>query len=152
MVNSKAWLSLNGAATIVYLIFRTKCRIDKLPGKPGKRKRVILNNSEIVFTYIEAKSRYGISKSRFRRALKELVTKGFIEIADTGMGMTLSGVCRPLRINWQASNLRPSSSRKQSWHKLGLWIVMRNIGINRSSSILTTFNSICLLREILKIT
>ncbi len=87
LVKSEAWLSLSGAATIVYLIFRTKCRIDKPPGKPGKRRRVILNNGEIVFTYIEAKSRYGISKSRFRRALKELVAKGFIDIADTGMGV-----------------------------------------------------------------
>ena len=87
MVKSEAWLSLSGAAIIVYLIFRTKCRIDKLQGKPGKRRRVILNNGEIVFTYSEAQKKYGISASRFRRAIDELLAKGFIDIAATGAGL-----------------------------------------------------------------
>ena len=87
LVKSDAWLSLSGTAIIVYLIFRTKCQIDKLQGKPGKGRRIILNNGEIVFTFTEAKKKYGISRTRFRRALRELVAKGFIDIAHTGMGV-----------------------------------------------------------------
>lgn len=87
LVKSKAWLSLSRTAIVVYLIFRTKCQFTKMKGKPGKRGPVIVNNGEIVFTYNEAEERYGISKSRFRRALKELVAKGFIDIANTGMGI-----------------------------------------------------------------
>lgn len=47
----------------------------------------ILNNGEIVFTYEEAKRLYGIKPSRFRRAIDELVEKGFLDIAETGMGL-----------------------------------------------------------------
>jgi len=61
--------------------------MGKLQGKPGKRRPVIVNNGEIVFTYREAQKKYGISSSRFRRALDELVEKGFIDIAATGMGV-----------------------------------------------------------------
>lgn len=87
LVKSDSWLSLGRSAIIVYLIFRTKCRIDKLQGKPGKRRRVIINNGEIVFTYAEALKKYGITTSRFRRAIDELLAKGFIDIAATGMGV-----------------------------------------------------------------
>jgi len=87
MVKSKVWLSLSKTAKDVFLIFRTKCQIAKRKGKPGKRGPVIINNGEIVFTYVEAKKKYGISASRFRRALDQLVEKGFIDIEATGMGV-----------------------------------------------------------------
>jgi len=87
LVESEAWLSLSGAAMKVFLLFRTKCRMEKARGKPGKRGPVIINNGQIVFTYREARKKYGVSPSRFRRAIDELLAKGFIEIADTGMGV-----------------------------------------------------------------
>lgn len=87
MIKSKAWLELRGAAQSVYLIFRTKCRMERTTGKPGKRGMVIANNGELVFTYAEAQKIYGISKSRFRRSIDELITKGFVDIAATGMGV-----------------------------------------------------------------
>ena len=87
LVKSEAWLSLGRTAIIVYLIFRTKCQIGKLQGKPGKGRRVILNNGKIMFTYTEAKKKYKISRKRFGCALRKLVAKGFIDIAATGMGV-----------------------------------------------------------------
>ncbi len=42
---------------------------------------------EIIFTYKEAEKKYGISDSRFGKAIDELIEKGFIDIADTGMGV-----------------------------------------------------------------
>lgn len=87
LVKSEVWLSLSGTAMKVFLLFRTKCRMEKFRGKPGKRGPVILNNGEIVFSYREAQKKYGISASRFRRAIDELVAKGFIDIAHTGMGV-----------------------------------------------------------------
>lgn len=101
MVKSEVWLSLSRTAIIVFLIFRTKCQIGKPPGKPGKRGPVIINNGEIVFTYHEAKKKYGISKNRFTRALKELVTKGFINIADTGMGVHKVTTYYAISERWQ---------------------------------------------------
>ena len=87
MIKAKAWLSLNGVAKDVYLIFRTKCQVVKSRGKPGRHGPVILNNGEIIFTYEEAKVMYGISHSRFNRAIDDLVAKGFIDIGQTGMGL-----------------------------------------------------------------
>jgi hypothetical protein len=86
MVRSKAWLSLKGVAPQMYLIFRTKCRMEKT--KFGKREEwVILNNGEITFTYREAKQNFGITSSRFARGLDELIGKGFIDIIETGQGI-----------------------------------------------------------------
>lgn len=87
LVKSRAWLSLSGAATQVYLIFRTKCQISKGYGKPGRHDRVIVNNGTIEFTYLEAEKKYGISKHRFMRALDQLIDRGFIDVKATGMGV-----------------------------------------------------------------
>lgn len=91
MVKSSAWLSLSGTAIQVYLFFRCKCQFAKRNRRPGKRSQGlmerILNNGELVFAYQEAKRLYGITASRFRRAIDELVEKGFLDISETGMGL-----------------------------------------------------------------
>lgn len=88
MIKHPAWLSLSGTAIQVFLIFRTKCVFEKMRNcKPGKRDTEISNNGEIVFTYQEAKSKYGITSSRFTRAIDDLLNKGFIDISATGMGV-----------------------------------------------------------------
>jgi hypothetical protein len=87
LVKSDVWLSLSRTAKDVYLIFRTKCKMGSPPGKPGKRDWTVLNNGELVFTYREARGKYGITASRFRRGLDELIEKGFIDVEATGMGV-----------------------------------------------------------------
>jgi hypothetical protein len=87
LVKSAVWLSLSGTAKAVYLLFRTKCKVGRPPGKPGKRGWMILNNGELVFTYREAWRKYAITASRFRRAIDELIEKGFIDVEATGMGV-----------------------------------------------------------------
>jgi DNA-binding PadR family transcriptional regulator len=86
LVQSRAWLSLTGVAPQVFTIFRCKCQFGDPPGKPGKHRKVILNNSRIEFTYLEAKHKYGIKKSRFTRAIDQLVERGFIDVATIGGG------------------------------------------------------------------
>ena len=80
---------LSKTALQVYLLFRTKCVIDTHGARRCKRslERIIVNNGEIEFTYEEAKQKYGITASRFVRAIDELVEKGFLDIAETGMGV-----------------------------------------------------------------
>jgi hypothetical protein len=87
LVKSVAWLSLGGTAKDVYLLLRTKCRIIKQQGKTGKRGPVIANNGELEFTYDAAEEKYGITTGRFTRALDQLVDRGFIDVAATGMGV-----------------------------------------------------------------
>jgi hypothetical protein len=88
LIKSTAFLQLRGVATQVYLIFRTKLQVSNRKDRRGKRSLPVFeNNGEIVFTYQEANNKYGISKTRFRNALDQLIEKGFIDVAQTGMGV-----------------------------------------------------------------
>jgi len=86
LAGSKAFLSLTATAVKVLMIFLTKRQCEQV-GRRGKKQWTIKNNGEITFTYKEAKRKYGISESAFRRAIDELISKGFIDIAQTGMGV-----------------------------------------------------------------
>ncbi len=87
LVKSKVWLSLSSTAKSVFLIFRCKCRYEKYQGRKQRRKTPELsNNGQIVFTYDEAMKKYGITAPRFRRAIDELIGKGFLDISATGQG------------------------------------------------------------------
>jgi hypothetical protein len=90
MVTSKAFLDLRTAtACQVFMIFLSKCRMEKVQTRPGRNEREwqIVNNGEIQFTYIEAETKYGISAGKFTRAIDELIRVGLIDIAKTGMGL-----------------------------------------------------------------
>lgn len=101
LVKSAAWLSLSGTAKDVYLVFRTKCRMEKRRGKPAKRSPVIANNGEIEFTYAEAEQKYAIKKGRFTRALDQLLDRGFIDVAATGMGVHKVKTCYAISERWR---------------------------------------------------
>jgi len=86
MVVHSSFISLKGAAPQVLLLFRCKCVMEKRPKRKPKRWRPrILNNGEITFYYSEAEKR-GITRPRFKRAIDELVKKGFIDIMRPGNG------------------------------------------------------------------
>ena len=90
LVTSRAWLSLKGIAPQIYMIFRLKCVVEEIEsvGKPNKRREwLITNNGKITFTYKQALNRFGITPSRFVRAIDELIAKGFLDIAESGMGV-----------------------------------------------------------------
>jgi hypothetical protein len=106
MLKSKAWLKLTGVSTQVFLIFRTKCKMVKAQGKAEMHSgRVIANNGELVFTYEEAREKYGIKKDRFTRALDQLIEYGFIDICFTTNGLH------------QLETLYAISSRWKNWGK-----------------------------------
>jgi hypothetical protein len=106
MIKSGAWLSLSGTAIQVYLLFRCKCQIAKRSRRPGKRSEGLierlLNNGELVFTYIEAAQKHKITAGRFRRAIDELVEKGFIDITATGMGVHKVESLYAISERWQS--------------------------------------------------
>jgi len=86
LLKSKPFRSLSGATKNVYFDFRMKCRVTTPKPRPGRKaERVILNNGEIEYTYIEAEKR-GIPRSTFMNCIDELVTKGLIDIHHSGSG------------------------------------------------------------------
>jgi hypothetical protein len=80
---SRAWLSLTGVAAQVYTLFLLRRRMEK-QGRRGGGQWVCANNGEIVFTYREAETKYGISQPRFLRAIDALIEHGFLDIASPG--------------------------------------------------------------------
>jgi hypothetical protein len=86
LIQSKVFLSLTPTAIKVLLIFFTKRQCERV-GRKGKEQWTIINNGEITFTYKEAENKYGISESAFGCAIDKLISKGFIDIAASGMGV-----------------------------------------------------------------
>jgi hypothetical protein len=84
LIESNALQDLSGKAAMLVLIrFHQKAR-RKNPNrkKQGIHKMIITNNGEIVFTYAEARES-GIKSSRtFWKVCRELVEKGFIDLAE----------------------------------------------------------------------
>lgn len=82
LFKSKAWISLTGKATQVYMLFLTKRRMVQIKMK-GQKKRVCDNCMELEFTYLEAE-RWGISKKQFVHAIDQLWDRGFLSVEETG--------------------------------------------------------------------
>ena len=77
LINSPAFRNLSRTSIIVYLDFRLRMRIHK---KTNHSEPEIINNGEIVYTYIEAENRC-ISRPAFQRSIDQLVEQGFIYVA-----------------------------------------------------------------------
>jgi len=84
LLDSPAFQSLNGTAVKVLLHFMRKRVLKPVTGRKtrGKKQYIITNNGEIVFTYLEAEEKLGISRSQFRDALDVLMDRGFIELSS----------------------------------------------------------------------
>ena len=87
LIGSQAFRALRTAtAHRVLAVFWHKRQMTEV--RHGDRKGwVISNNDEITFTYREAQRDHGISTGAFRKAIDELRDKGFVDIAETGMGL-----------------------------------------------------------------
>ena len=85
LLASKAYLSITSAKTFIVLIrfYQKIFRKKKAQRKKGLKQMVIENNGDIIFTYGEAAG-LGISETTFWKAIKELLARGFIDIANPG--------------------------------------------------------------------
>lgn len=141
LIESKAYAALKTAtAHRVLSLFFTKRQFESV-GRKGREQWSIKNNGEIIFTYQEAKNKYGISYSVFRKAIDELISKGFIDIAQTGMGVhkvtTLYSISDRWRLygtpEYETSNPRPKKPINRGFQKgnrLG-----RNCRIKKKSTV-----------------
>lgn len=101
LLESKAYRDLSTpTAYVVFGIFYTKRQMEK-QGRRGKEHWIVANNGEIVFTYQEAKTKHGISCGTFRKAIDELRSKGFIDIAESGVGLHKSANLYSISERWR---------------------------------------------------
>lgn len=82
ILTSMAWLSLSASAIQVYLLFLTKVQYSRIT---QSREPIRTNINNLYFTYKEALEKYGITNGRFKRAIDELIEKGFIDINSREM-------------------------------------------------------------------
>jgi len=91
LIDSEAFKALTTAAAVRTLVWFWQeaeyPKVKKRPGDPSPVGRIdkITNNGEISFTYQQAEWR-GMNARRFARALKELHSLGFIDVAHLGRG------------------------------------------------------------------
>ena len=84
MHRSPAFRKLTASSILVLFEFIFRRQLVKV----GRRDRwLIKNNGEIVLTYAEITTRFGIARSTFRNSIDQLVKIGFIDIAHHGGGM-----------------------------------------------------------------
>ena len=83
ILESDAYWDLTGAAPQVYMVFLMKRELsDKGFGKD--KARIVVNNGEITYTFVESWNNHKIPKSTFLRARDQLIKVGLIEIAEDG--------------------------------------------------------------------
>lgn len=146
-ITSKAFLSLKTAAACqVYLIFLSKCRVEKVQTRPMSREREwrITNNSEIQFTYKEAEEKWGISSGKFLRAISQLVEVGLIDIAQSGFGLYKDVTLYAISDRWEKYGTeefvykeRPKRSQQFGFRK------KNNYGRNSKAKKKTTVTDNC---------
>ena len=79
MYESQAFLSLTGIAPQLLILFLGK-RFIKFRKVKKREIKECTNCDNIIFTYVEAKEQYGITKARFTKARDQFLTKGFMRI------------------------------------------------------------------------
>ena len=93
LTSSRAWQEMllssgGGTAVLVYVEILTRRVFHRLPGKKGKKKRLVcVNNGKIKLTYKKVEELWGLRPARFRRALDMLESFGFIDVKNRGTGI-----------------------------------------------------------------
>lgn len=99
LLQSPAYMSLTGKSPQVLGLFMARRRLKQ--DKTRRDRWVITNNGEIVFTYTEAETEWGLSRSQFQRALRQLSDFGFIDVAFRGTGLHGSSNRYSISTRWR---------------------------------------------------
>ena len=118
MHRCRAFRELTASSILVLLEFLSRRQLVKF----GRRDRwLIKNNGEIVLTYAEITTRFGIARSTFRNSIDQLVKIGFIDIAHHGGGMMKDSSKYGISERWREYGKEEfiKKSRKKDNRKLG---------------------------------
>ena len=101
LLNSQAFLSLpTGACYVVLMGFMCRRQVEERKDRRDGTYYEVVNDRTLVFTYSQAADR-GLSSDQFRRAIDELLAKGFIRIARTGLGKHRAKTLYGLSDGWR---------------------------------------------------
>jgi|SaaInlStandDraft_2_1057019.scaffolds.fasta_scaffold12375_1 hypothetical protein len=118
MHRSPAFRKLTANSILVLFEFMYRRQMVKV----GRRDDwLIKNNGEIVLTYAEITTRFGIARSTFRNSIDQLVKLGFIDIAHHGGGMMKDCSKYGISKRWRDYSKEEfiKKSRKKDNRKLG---------------------------------
>jgi hypothetical protein len=129
LINSSALMKLTGVSPQVLLLFLARRKYSKSGSRAGKESWAITNNGDIVFPYTQAEVKFGITKPRFNRAIKQLIAFGFLDISHHGGGLVKDCTTYFISDRWKnygkdnfVANLLPKDTRKlgftsENWEK-----------------------------------
>jgi hypothetical protein len=118
MHRSPAFRKLTASSILVLFEFMYRRQMVKVGRRDGW---LIKNNGEIVLTYGEITTRFGIARSTFRNSIDQLVKLGFIDIAHHGGGMMKDCSKYGISKRWRDYGKEEfiKKSRKKDNRKLG---------------------------------
>jgi hypothetical protein len=122
MHRSPAFRKLTATTIVILLEFYYRRRFCSINNpRTGNKEYVMTNNGEIVLTYAEITTRFGIARSTFRNSIDQLVKLGFIDIAHHGGGMMKDSSKYGISERWREYGKEEfiKKSRKKDNRKLG---------------------------------
>ncbi len=122
MHRSPAFYELTKTSVLVLFEFMFRCQWQQIHVKAGRNKEwSIINNGELIFTYVDAIKRFGIAKSTFRNSIDQLVNLGFIDIAHPGGRMNKDSSKYGISERWKEYGKEGfiKKSRQKDTRKLG---------------------------------
>ena len=104
MLRSNPFVSLTGAAKQILLELTMRLKLESY--QPRKRHRdstryYAKNNGKLVLSYKSIHKQFGYSSATISKAIDQLVSRGFIEIAELGCGVKRQSHKIALIRNWQ---------------------------------------------------
>src|SRR5208282_4525438 len=104
LITSKAWLSMRSPSSfIVYCIISSqviKLRA-KHKAKNKKQQYTCPNERDLKLTYGQAQEIYGISQTKFTRAIDELIEHGFLDVVTPGNASTKTPTIYGISGRWK---------------------------------------------------
>lgn len=112
VIDTKAWKDISGNAVKIYIQFMRK-RYIKYGGK-GKYKKAAHDNArDLSLTIDEAKKMWSMDKRALKKAIDELIEKGFIDIVEHGF----AAISKNTLIQQKKPNIYGLSERFRSYGK-----------------------------------
>ena len=114
LTQSEVWRGLSGDAVKVFIEFRNK----HIFITDRKTKKIKSDNwNDLSFTYREAETLLKFNRNRFKRAINELIEKGFIRIERQSGGLEKKCNIYSLSAEWKnfgKANFNPQEIKKDT--------------------------------------